>query len=778
MESKLIERVLENWFKKVSSDFPPELRDVIRKRIKGYITAILSGEDPERVVKKVDEEFIERMIRESGSRPEDVIRRMELLAKELSKHKEFVVVAENFAKFVLAFLKKMLRVYERLLSEEAESRRGVERVLRVLGRTNQAITRIVDEKELLKEVCRIIVEEGGYAYVWVGYAEEDKSVRVVATAGKGDYAHAIKVTWDYSDTGQGPTGMAIRTGKAYVVRDIEKDESFEVWKEEALKRGFRSSASLPLRVSGKVTGALNIYASEKVAFDEEELSLLEELADSVSYAIYSLRSRKKREELEKLYELTVENTGTAILVIEGERIIFANKKAEELSGFSRNELMGKPFTILLPEKDRSGILKIHKLRLAKPELAPNEYEIKYADRHGRVGYAIVTASVIPGTKRVVVSLIDITQRKDLEKKLRESEERYKAIFEKSPLGIVLSSVDMTILDCNDAVLKMVGMRKEDVIGRKWTELNIFDPDKLAELMREFYRRLSGEFKELDLEIKVDGDVRYLRVFPVLLKKEGIPYAFVNILEDITDKKIAEIQLKDALERIQILRSIDLGIIEGKSIRDLLSDLVKALKQKVGCDILAIRVLGDNGFTVSYPEIGESMVKSVDAEKEVVVNLLEKDSLSEFEVELLKAGMVRYAIIPLVARGDKLGVILAASRESKEKDVEFLRMIAGQLAIAVHEALLFEAKRKAYEQIEQNIEQFAILVDHIRNPLAAAQGFVEIYVDNEEAKTKIKKQLDRIVELVEQLEKGWVKSEAISEYLRRERENRGDGIEQT
>ena len=778
MESKLIERVLENWFKEVSSDLPPELRDVIRKRIKGYITAILSGEDPESVVEKVDEEFIERMIRESGSRPEDVIRRMELLAKELSKHKEFEVVAENFAKFVLAFLKKMLRVYERLLSEEAESRRRVERVLRVLGRTNQAITRIGDEKELLKEVCRIIVEEGGYAYVWVGYAEEDKSVRVVATAGKGDYAHAIKVTWDYGDTGQGPTGMAIRTGKAYVVRDIEKDGSFEVWKEEALKRGFRSSVSLPLRVSGKVTGALNIYASEKDAFDEEELSLLEELADSISYAIYSLRSRKKREELEKLYELTVENTGTAILVIESERIIFANKKAEELSGFSRNELMGKPFTILLPEKDRNEILKIHKLRLAKPELAPNEYEIKYADRHGRVGYAIVTASVIPGTKRVVVSLIDITQRKDLEKKLRESEERYKAIFEKSPLGIVLSSVDMTILDCNDAVLKMVGMRKEDVIGRKWTELNIFDPDKLAELMKEFYRGLSGEFKELDLEIKVDGNVRYLRVFPVLLKKEGIPYAFVNILEDVTDKKIAETQLKDALERIQILRSIDLGIIEGKNIRDLLSDLVKALKQKVGCDILAIRVLGDNGFTVSYPEIGESMVKSVDAEKEVVVNLLEKDSLSEFEVELLKAGMVRYAIIPLVARGDKLGVILAASRESKEKDVEFLRMIAGQLAIAVHEALLFEAKRKAYEQIEQNIEQFAILVDHIRNPLAAAQGFVEIYVDNEEAKTKIKEQLDRIVELVEQLEKGWVKSEAISEYLRRERENRGDGIEQT
>jgi len=73
--------------------------------------------------------------------------------------------------------------------------------------------------------------------------------------------------------------------------------------------------------------------------------------------------------------------------------------------------------------------------------------------------------------------------------------------------------------------------------------------------------------------------------------------------------------------------------------------------------------------------------------------------------------------------------------------------------------------KAQKQIEQNIKQFAILVDQIRNPLAAALGFVEIYVDSEEARMKIKGQLDRIVELVEQLEKRWIESKAITNYLR-------------
>ena len=768
MMDRKIEKVFENWFSRISPDIHPELRGFFQKHVKEVVNDLLSGKDPERVVKNVSEDLLEMEIRK-GTRPMDIIERLELLAKDLSKYKEFDNFAKSFAKFSISFLKKVIRIYEKVLSEELESKRRVERALKVLGITNQAIVKVKDENELLKEVCRIIVEEGGYSYAWIGYAEEDRSVRPVATAGKSDYAYAIKVTWDESDTGKGPTGKTIRTGKTTVVKDIERDESFKVWKENALERDFRSVIALPLHVNGEVIGALNIY-SEKDMFDKEEISLLEKMADSISYSISSLRSRKRVDEMEMLYEFLVEKMGIAIVVIENEQIIFANRRAEELLGFSRNELIGKPFTILFPEEDRMKILKNYKLMLAKPDLAPNEYEMRYVDKQGKIRHAIVVISVIPGTRKVIMFVVDVTQRKDLEKKLKESEERYRAIFENSPLGVVLSSIDMKILECNDAALKMVGMRREDIIGRKWTELNILDTDSITKLMRAFYHGLSGESKELDLEIRVGGKEKYLKVFPVLLEKEANPYAFISILEDVTDKKIAEKKLKESFERIQILRSIDLGIIEGKSIRDLLSDLIKALKQKVGCDILAIKVF-ENGFTVSYPEIGKSLVEKIDTEKEVVVNILEKDSLSEFEFELLKEGIVRYAMIPLVVRDDKLGIIFAASRESRGNDVEFLRMIAGQLSIAMNEALLFEMKRRAYDQIEQNIEQFAILIDRIRNPLAVIQGFVETYIDDEEVRENIKKQIDGIIEIIERLESGWVESEAVREYLRRKRKNR-------
>jgi len=197
-------------------------------------------------------------------------------------------------------------------------------------------------------------------------------------------------------------------------------------------------------------------------------------------------------------------------------------------------------------------------------------------------------------------------------------------------------------------------------------------------------------------------------------------------------------------------------------------VTKVVRQKVGCDLLAVRVLGENSLAFSDPELEGTVLEKIHAEREIAENILEKSDLNELEIELLKRGFVWYAVIPLIARDEKVGFILAASRD-EEKSIEFLRNIAGQLAIAIHEAILLEMKKKACEQIEKNIEQFAILVDRIRNPLAAAQGFVEIFVENEGAKKKIKEQLDRIVELVEELERGWVESEAIRDYLRREKE---------
>jgi PAS domain S-box-containing protein len=184
---------------------------------------------------------------------------------------------------------------------EMELRR-VNRALKVLGESSQAMARATDEKEFLAELSRMIVEAGGYRLAWIGFAQDDekKSVRPAAQAGFEDgYLEKVDISWAENKRGKGPTGTAIRTGRAAVCKNILRDPKFVPWKEEAVRRGYASSIALPIRVGGKVIGALSIYATEPEAFDAGEVNLLEELASDLSYGLSALRDKIEREKAEE-----------------------------------------------------------------------------------------------------------------------------------------------------------------------------------------------------------------------------------------------------------------------------------------------------------------------------------------------------------------------------------------------------------------------------------------------------------------------------------------------
>jgi len=184
--------------------------------------------------------------------------------------------------------------------EAEEKLRKANRMFKVLYKCNEALIFAKDEKELLNDICNIIVKDGGYSLAWVGYAEEGKKVKVAAACGKHtDYVKKIKVSWGKSEFGKGPTGTAIKTGKPYIERDIEHGKSYSPWQGRAMKYGFKSSIALPLITNGKTIGALNIYSGERNAFDKEEVALLFQLAGDLAYGIISLRNKAEREEMEE-----------------------------------------------------------------------------------------------------------------------------------------------------------------------------------------------------------------------------------------------------------------------------------------------------------------------------------------------------------------------------------------------------------------------------------------------------------------------------------------------
>ena len=184
-----------------------------------------------------------------------------------------------------------------------QSLKRANRALRTVGECSQLLAQARDETSLMRDVCRLMVDLGGYRMAWFGLAEDDpqRSVRPVASAGFApDYLDGLTFSWADDEAGQGPTGTAIRQRCPVRCRNIQADPAQAPWRDAALSRGYASSCALPLvDGSGLCFGALNLYSTEPDAFDDEEMRLLEELGGDLSFGLRALRDRGELDEAQR-----------------------------------------------------------------------------------------------------------------------------------------------------------------------------------------------------------------------------------------------------------------------------------------------------------------------------------------------------------------------------------------------------------------------------------------------------------------------------------------------
>ncbi len=167
------------------------------------------------------------------------------------------------------------------------------RVKRSLQAATSILLRAQSEAEIFDQICTGLVEFGDYRMVAVAVPNDDpgKTLRFPAIAGYEDgYLAQAHITWNDEPTGNGPLGMAIKTGVVQISQDLESNPKFGPWRDEALRHGYRSGIVLPLRRQGTVAAAVVIYAAQPQAFDAEEVQLLSALADDVSYALCKMAS--------------------------------------------------------------------------------------------------------------------------------------------------------------------------------------------------------------------------------------------------------------------------------------------------------------------------------------------------------------------------------------------------------------------------------------------------------------------------------------------------------
>lgn len=194
------------------------------------------------------------------------------------------------------------QLYRQVFVHDISGRRALEQQVARLSRVRtsllaayRALLHSDDEHRKYERLCDVLVRDAGYrmAAIAVRVDDEGRTVRYPAIAGVDDgYLAQANITWGDGQRGRGPLGTAIRTGALQVNQDFVSNPLAAPWRDEALKRGYRSSIAVPLKDDAASTfAALVLYATEHDAFDEAEVSLLTALAEDLAFSVMALRRR-------------------------------------------------------------------------------------------------------------------------------------------------------------------------------------------------------------------------------------------------------------------------------------------------------------------------------------------------------------------------------------------------------------------------------------------------------------------------------------------------------
>lgn len=300
---------------------------------------------------------------------------------------------------------------------------------------------------------------------------------------------------------------------------------------------------------------------------------------------------------------------------EDTRITLVNKEFESITGYRRKEIIGQSWAMLVYKEDLPKLKQYHKARGVDPKSVPKRYEFRFVTKKGEVRDAFLSIDLIPGTDIRIASIADITDIKQAEQRIKDSEERLNQIIQQMPYPVQVCDADGTACILNNAFCKLFGVKRSNVIGF----YNVFkDPivesQGLLPDLRRVYKGETVMVKDLvtDLEAVEKGYrgkkrgkiIHETTMFPVKDGKGKVSHV-VTIWKDVTEQREAERMLKESEERYRTL--VDLSpdaIIVHQDAK--LAFINKAGLKMVGAKKLE-QVLGTPILDFMHPDYHERVI---------------------------------------------------------------------------------------------------------------------------------------------------------------------------
>ena len=435
-----------------------------------------------------------------------------------------------------------------LADNQTAGRAAVEpRALAALHQLAVAASGVLEPRALAKLAvdlaCDLLGVDGAALYWWVS-----STGLLHSLADNRDYQASGTRTLE---PGKGVAGLAFQRLEPVIIDDYPNWEGAVPW---ALANGVKAAVGIPLVARGRIVGAMAVLTHAVGGFDADDLRLLSLLAAQVAPSLEAGRLDGDLAASEQRFHSLYGSVACGVLVLSASGVIVqVNPAGERIIGLSAEEMRGKTPDQLWRAynedgSEQAGVDRVGPVVLRSRQ--PVQVTLRIVLPNGRERWLLLDAIPVIGPDgqalQVVASFLDLTDRKQVEEALRESEARFRAVFDRAAVGIARIDLNGRIIEANPALQGMLGYSIEELTNNPLA--NFVHPDHLRDGRLQQLTELSeGNRHELQQELRYvhkNGDMVWCNSIASLVRgSANEPLFLIVMAEDITARKAQEVALE-------------------------------------------------------------------------------------------------------------------------------------------------------------------------------------------------------------------------------------------
>lgn len=450
--------------------------------------------------------------------------------------------------------------------------------------------------------------------------------------------------------------------------------------------------------------------------NQDEVGVLAKAFNQMTSQMQGLYTSLRQSE--EYFRSLIENGSDLILVVNNDSTVrYASPSLRHLLGYAPEDWVGKSvFRFIHPDDRRTVKNELRNYSLDTRQVVSVEMRALHCDGSWRV-YEALGSSHKDGDEisGVIVNAREITERRQMEDALRQSEQRYRLVFDHAWQGILVTRAGKVLL-ANPVVCEITGYTVEELLSFDADQLlGLVHSDDLPQVADVYQKRSQGNWAQPAYQFRYhrkDGNWRWVDAIDTVMSEDDPSYIMTAVL-DITERKEADLRIQRQFDHLAALHAIDIAISSSHDQNLILHVILDQLINQFAVDAAAIMLLNEHTMLLE-PAAGRGLrfassrptLRVDDSLAGMAVRQRQRISMASLQLHVLnqreeafftQEGFAAYHAAPLVAKGQVRGVLEILHRSPlvlDDENIDFLETLAGQAAIALDNTNLFNKLQRS------------------------------------------------------------------------------------